>query len=468
MSFNSLNQYSATHKVWDHVGNIVPELEHSEGIRPAFPFKPAEWLPVQFYDKYYENWFVIMPGKAIALDPNGDLMPAHYGLTSASVTYTQNDVDAGVIDIATGLPVTAAKTVTLSNLTGTRHSTWTRANAGTGSVTSGFLGKYGTDGNFADATQKYPIGVAPYPYLQWCGGDGVNPANYRKHNYNMQHQVAVLCDYVLRLPLVPAQTTSETVNKTNAAGNLVFGTRGSHTRGQAQGNSTGRYNSSTGSIPVLDSYPVMALALDETGLAKNTARTTIALASSTSSDNVSSILVNERSSLSAVRQAGDYWVDYPVGVIFIYSNAGDTLPTALSGAAGTVTITYYRYGAAASTLSKFGQVLGGPLVPGEFLKVGTESNLVPISGSEDFKEIVGQVIGFEDFPKDGLDRVRTAYNPAINTNSAGSMANGTAGSASANLGQLDQMPGSATGGVDASIHYAGAANRVCVVNLISR
>jgi hypothetical protein len=48
------------------------------------------------------------------------------------------------------------------------------------------------------------------------------------------------------------------------------------------------------------------------------------------------------------------------------------------------------------------------------------------------------------------------------------MKNATAGSSSVGLGQLDQMPGSATGGYPDDIHYAGAADTLVVINLISR
>lgn len=467
MSFDSLGRYQSNHKPWDHVGNVIPDVEHSEGERPACEFKPASWLPVQFFDKHYENWNVVMPGKAVALDPDGRVMPAQYGLTGASVVYSQSDVDAGTIDIATGLAVTTTKTVVLSQLTGVRGSAWTLANAGTTGAThtSGFMGRYGSDGDFDDATAKYPIGIAPYAYLKWAGGDGSNPANFTQHNYQMQHQVAVLCDYVVKLPLIPAQAASETVNKTTS-GTLVFGTTGTHTRAQAVANATGRYNASTGSLPVLSTYTVVALALDNVNLATQTSRTLLALASDNTADDVSGVLVNEMSALSAVQSAGDYFVDEPVGVIFIYSSDGATLPTSLSGAAGTVSLTYYHNTTAASTVSKFASVLG-PIKPGDFVKVTADSNLVT-AASSDFRLVVGQVLALESHPRDALDRVRTAYNPAINTSSSGSMANGVAGSASVNLGQMDQMPGSANGGFPAGISYAGAADLFCIINLVSR
>lgn len=475
MSFNAENQYTGSHKVWDHIGNIVPPVEHSEGMRPHHEFKPAPWLPVQFYDKHYEVWFTIMPGKVVALDPDGYVMPAQYGRgdsaagTNISVVYTQNDVDAGVIDISTGAALTTTKTVRLDNLTGTRGSGWTAANAGV-SVTSGFMGKEGVAFWPATGTEdsvRYPIGVAPQPYVQWAGGDGSNPANFRQHNHILQHQVPVLCDYVLKLPYVPTQTASETVNKTTS-GTLAFGTTGTHTRTQAVANATGRYNATTGEVPVLSTYPVIALALNRYPVAQITERTLITLASDDATDDVSDVLVNERSSLSAVKAAGDYFVDSVVGVIFIYSADGSTVPASVSGASGTVSVTYYQYETAnAGNISRFAQIVGAQVQPGDFLICDNNSNLA-VSNSADFKLIVGQVIGFSAGPDEGLSKVRTAYKPNIGTDASGAMSLGTLSSASANIGQLDQMPGSATAGYTDLIHYAGAANLTAIVNLVSR
>lgn len=471
MSFNSANQYTPTHKVWDHVGNIIPDVEHCEGERPQYEFKVASWLPVKFWDKHYENWVVVTPGKVLALDPDGCLMPAEYGLTGASVVYGANDVTAGTIDVATGLAVSTTKTVVLAALTGAKGTSWTVGTAGTAdnaSYRSGFMGRFGVA--FGDATQKYPIGVAPFPFLQWAGGDGSNPANFTKHNYNMQHQVVPLCDYVIKLPLIPGNTTSETVDKTATGSALTLGTQATHVRTYIQSNA--RYNATTGTVPVANTATVVALALDNYPIAKNTARTTIALASDNTADDLSDILVNEMSAVSSVTQAGDYFVDTAAGVIFIYSSDGSTLPTSLSGASGNITITYYYYSAAPTNVSAFASVVATTtdLVPGDFLKCGANSNLVRADPTSDsFFTIVGQVIAIDNnFPRDYLDRVRTAYSPAINTDSSGSMANQTVGSSSANLGQLDQMPGSASGGYPDNISYAGAADTIVLVNLIAR
>lgn len=473
MSFDSLGRYNANHKTWDHVGNILPQVERCEGTRPHYEFKPAAWLPVKFWDKHYENWNVVLPGKAVALDPDGRLMPAEYGLATGSgtVVYTSDDVVAGVIDIATGAAVTAPKTVVLSQLTGVRGATWSAATAGTAGAgnVSAFMGRFGAPA-YDDSTKKYPVGLASYAYLKWAGGDGFNPAELDQHNYIMQHQAAIVCDYVVQLPLVPAQEANETVDPTTAGAALVFATQATHTRAEAQGNLTGRYAAATGSVPVLSAYPVIALALDEMFVAKQTARTPLVMSSTDAADDLSSILVDEKGHLSAVTAAGDYFVDYEVGVVFIYSADGATVPTAISGAAGTVRITYYRSKAAPGVLSVFASVLGGDIKPGDFLKVGPESNLVVADPtSENFADIVGQVLALDNnYPKDALDRVRTAYNPPLSTDAAGAMSAGVASGGAANLGQLDQMPGSANAGYPDQISYAGAADTIVVVNLISR
>lgn len=480
MSFDVLNRYSANHKPWDHVGNIIPDIEHSEGERPAIAYRVAAWLPVQFFDKYYENWMVVMPGKTVGVDPDGALMPGEYCGTAPTVTYTTNDITAGTIDVSTGLPCSftgATKVVELWALNGILYAANTSTLAGTdGTHTSGFMGRGGISwpgaNGSSSVTARYPIGVAPYAYLQWAGGDGVNPSGYHFHNYNMQASVAVLCDYVIKLPLVPATVASGAVatSVTNSA--LVFGTTHWHTRSYAEQNATGRYDAGgLGTIPLLATYPVVALALTYYPLAQNTPRTAITFNSTSTADTaaLAAVLLNEQTAVTSVTKAGDYWVDYDKGVIFIYSSDGATLPTVISSPAGTVTITYYRNDSAPAVLSKFACVLAGNLQGGDFLKTGTGSNLVIADpASVNFATIMGQVIGFEFHPLDGLDRVKTAFNPPIGTDASGSMANAALNGSGVGLGQMDRMPGSADGGMPDLVNFAGAANTLVIINLVSR
>lgn len=399
MPLDSVGRYVANHKVWDHVGNMIPVVEHSEGVRPHGEFKPATWLPVQFFDKYYENWFVMMPGKILAFDNQGRVVPAQYNDVNVNIVYTANDVDAGTIDARTGTPVTAPATFTVDSVTD-------------------FLGT-----GVKLAVSK-PVGVAPYAILQWAGDgsdldDGFTPAAYKQHNYNMQHQIAILCDYVLELPLVPAEESAEDMTQDSFADSKAVFT-------------------ALGNLPV----------------AKNTMRTQITFGNGTLTDAATRFVV-EKDSADDVLAAGDWHIDLATGVVTVWASA--TL-----GGGNLYTCTYSHYAAAptGSNVSRFASALGD-LKPGDFVKCNADSNFVVADPStENFSDIIGQVLEVEDlFAKDALDKVRTAYD-SIGTNAAGSLPG--------YAGQMDQMPGSATGGVSDKVHYAGAANLVVRINLISR
>lgn len=407
MAFDSLGRYTATHKTWDHVGNILPDLEHSEGIRPHGEFKPAPWLPVQFWDKHYENWFVVLPGKLVAADVDGWLVPAQYGVGDPNIVYTADDVAAGVIDVRTGSALTAAATFAVSTVTN-------------------YMGKGYT------LTVGWPLGVAPYAYLQWAGDggagdDGFNPANYTKHNYNMQHRTALLCDYVLELPLVPAVATVEGVTQASNTANVS-------------------------TMTALTYGPVAA----------NTVRTPMTWAEGVGAPgDVATKFAVEKNTAAEVRSPGDWHIDLTTKVVTVYS----------TGAIGATdyTLVYYHYQSAPATVSKFACAVGN-LKPGDFVKCDTNSNFavaVPkVYGTangnnfDTFSAIMGQVLEIENVEgKDALDKVRTAYSN-IGTSATGSLP--------AYAGQMDQMPGTANGGVPAKVHYAGAANLVVRINLISR
>jgi len=414
MSFNGINQYNATHKSWDHVGNVIPNLEYSEGIRAHFDSMPAAWLPVQFYEKFNDNWIVCMPGKIVGVDPQGRVVPQQYMLTGSTATYTTNDVNAQTIDVRTGNVCTSAS-VSASPITLSGVSAW-----------------MGVSGLAWAA--KAPIGVASYAFLQWAGDgadgdDGSNPLHFRYHNFIMQHRVACTMDYVLQIPVVPASTAAESLTVT----------------------------SNTGAVTVFS-------ALSALPIAKNTTRTPITFANGTATD-VTTRFLNEKETAAEVLAMGDWHINLTTGVITVHSTT--TLVT------GNYTCSYYNYASAASTVSVFASVVGNPL-PGDFLKADSNSNwavatphvygTVYTGGAahnfDDFSYIMGQVLGIHDYAgKDLLDRVRTAYS-SLSTSSTGALP-GTAG-------QMDQMPGSANGGYPSSIHYAGAANLAAVVNMVSR
>jgi hypothetical protein len=402
MAFDSLGRYVPNHKSWDHVGNAIPVVEHSEGIRPHGEFKPAAWLPVQFYDKYYEVHYVTMPGKLVACDNQGRIVPAQYGLSGADITYTDTDVEAGVIDVRTGSALLSAATGTFA--------------------VSGVTDFMGTGETFAVSA---PIGAAPYAYFQWAGDgssldDGFNPGAYREHNHNLQHRVAVVCDYVLELPLVPASATSENLeNSSHAASVLTLGP--------------------------LNNLPVAA----------NTVRTPITFADNTLTDSATRF-VREVDALADVTTAGDWHINLETGVISVYASSDP------GGGATAYSVSYSHYASAptGSSVSKFASAVGD-LTCGQFLVCNSDSNWAAAGASDTFQDIMGQVLEIENvLDKDALGRVRTAYNPALGTDAAGSLP--------AYAGQMDQMPGSATGGAPDKVHYAGAADLVVRINMISR
>jgi len=406
---NSVGQYTASHKAWDHVGNIINSVEVQEMFRSG-DLKPACWLPVQFWDKAFEDWIVVTPGKIVALDNDGRVVPAQYGLGSATMTYTTDDVTSGTIDVRTGVALLAAATGTFNV-----------------SAVTDFMGR-----GIEALSVSMPIGVASYCYLQWSGDgsendDGWTPAGFKRHNYNCQHSVAATFDYGIQLPLVPAATSTENM------------TRNSHV-GQIQ------------TFTALANLPV----------AKNTMRTTITFADGTLTDSATRFL-NEVPNAVDVLNPGDWHIVLETGVITVWADA----PLA---AGNVYTVSYSNYASAptGSNVSKFACALGD-LVPGDFVKCNADSNFVKATPKvygtsngdnfDTFSAIMGQVVVVEVYPKDYLERVRTAYT---------SLGTSATGSYPGYAGQMDQMPGSATGGVPSNLHYAGAADKVVIVNLISR
>jgi hypothetical protein len=217
----SIFNYNANHKVWDRTSMVQPNIEISEGDRPAEEFKPAAYLKVIRYDKWYENWFVAQAGKIVALDSVGKVVPA--GLAAQATAYktafetnTNTETITGCKTVAravSGLDLYTADDVAQ----GTKNYAGNTVAAGEPVVESFFIITGGTTNlaNAAGATAfgdsdtltlvnaiSNPVGITPYNIWQWAGGDGFNPTQYKFHNYNLQHQVAVLCDHYCEVPVV--------------------------------------------------------------------------------------------------------------------------------------------------------------------------------------------------------------------------------------------------------------------------
>jgi hypothetical protein len=462
--------YTANHKFYDRIGRITPVVEWCESVRPHGGlddnWTPASWLPVMRQDGAIEEWFVVSAGKVVSLDRQGHLVPAGYrklwnsliGLSSAgdiALEYTADDVTEEVTDLTTGVAVTAAVTYTESQVTTALQE----------------LGLIDAGERAMDFI-SHPVGCASYNFFKAAGPDSFNPRTLIKHNVRPQALVAITCDYVMAYPLVPAQKTSETFDTDRSgAGSTAFTTclTTSRTIGWyslAQAMDAVRYASLSAATTAV------AFVCTYDHVAKNTDDTPIAQTSGTDR------LVNLVGDPEACIAAGDYFVDEEVGVIWAYDANGTGVPSGCSGA----TVAYYHYGTAPSTVSTYACATGD-LEYGDMVTFDENSNIIkatlnfadpggytgstaysadPAYGSGDAAaslqleqgimnftaDVIGQVIGVTSYPKDKLDRVRTAY----------------IGQTAANM----RTPGMATQGRSDQLTYAGASNKMVIVNLIGR
>lgn len=452
--------YEANFKQWDHTGSIVPQVEHSESQYPSAELKPAPWLPVGSYDKKFEVYRVIAAGKPVALDGVGFAVPAGLKLAfetaggSTILTYVAADATEGTTDLVTGETVTGATSYTQTEVTtALRARGLIRAT------------------EFARDFISNPIGYAPYSYLQWCGGDGFNPALYRQHNHNLQHGVACGTDKVLTIPIVPAQEATETMGDGAISSSAItFGTSQWH-------DSAGIYATTRYASDVAIGDNVVAYVFGKTPVAKITQNTAITdsggiLATWTEVDSIASVIA---------LGTGYFYIDYDAGVMFIYAALGGvSVPSSFTD--GTTTITYYTYEDAATGNANYAMALGD-LRPGDLVTFDSTSSYVKwtpdlgtasggasgaaYSADPDFSaaadsaiagqiealvkdsssRVVGQVLAIWTWPRSGLDRVMTQFRQ---------------------LTAVEQMPGTATAGMTDAIVLSGAANKVAIINFIKR
>ncbi len=455
--------YNASMKQWDHTGYVVPEFEHSESQYPSAELNPAAWLPVQRYDKKVEEYTVAATGKVVALDRQGKAVPAGLNLSfeaaggSTILTYVAADYSEGTIDLTTGVSYATNGTTTYTQ---TEVTTALRA-LGLISATE-----------FARDFIGEPVGYAPYTYWQWCGGDGWDPTRFRKHNHSLQHQVAIGTDKVVQVPLLPAAEATETMGDGSiSAAAITFGTSQWHT--SAALSVTTRYSSlvtSGTSIVgyVFGKFPVATIT-EETPITDSGST----LAAKTEVDSIAAVLAGGSSY---------FYIDYEAGVLFLWEQDGNAVPTGFTD--GTSTITYYAYEDASTANTGDITVCTGNLQPGDFVTFDARSDYVKwtpdigtASGAADGEAYsadpeydteatnsvisgqleaaihdavtrpIGQVLAIWQWPRSGIDKVMTQYTT---------------------LGNVEQMPGTATGGRTDSLNISGSSDKVVVINFIRR
>ena len=187
---------------YERNSNLVREfLEISEGQRPALELRPAQYLPVKYQDHYLNDWVVVTAGTIVSVDPSGDVVNCNGG-ASQLLTYTANDIGITVDIDANG------------------HDEYVAVAGASSTRVAG----------------NKPIGVAPYDYFQNinAGFDSASPAGLTKYtNYQIQDKVAVLCDYLIEIPVKTAVDASGTVNvgdlvQSDANGGFILWRNGTH------------------------------------------------------------------------------------------------------------------------------------------------------------------------------------------------------------------------------------------------
>ena len=248
-------------------------------------------------------------------------------------------------------------------------------------------------------------GVASYDAYQLSGSDPSNPATYRFHNYSRQNGVAILTDYYLEYPVEPYERIAHTINTTIA--------------GADQGDFALAHNT----------------VLDYTIKVKINGRRDVDF---TFVDGAPDSIDWNSGTTDDYLKIGDV-----VEVEYLYENSG-VYNAPFAGIAswrGSATPGDY---VVVDQNSKF--VSYAPSAIGD-TSLGDESAniLAAIDGSLD---IVGQVYKVDtNFPKQFLDRVKTAYDDRL----TGPIVDGRTGTTNV----LDRMPGSATNGMPHNIAYAG-------------
>lgn len=450
------NEYSKVDKAWDHQGNWDPNVEYSEGIRPHGEFRIAPWLPTANarYDKYFELYKILSAGKIVAMSADGYVVPAGLAVTfrdaadgDVVLRYTSDDADRGVISLVTGALVAATDTTVNSG------NGWTKGHVTTALRNRGLIAPDLSANHFLSA----PVGVVPYAYLkaQNTSTNKIrsmrNPKDNVEHNFIMQSQIAILCDYVLELPWVPEGLTT-------VAGN-VLGTVTAGTSTQS-----GLWYIAATNTTVL---PV--------------AQDSDRLAWTFGSDSVS-LFSTRVNSVRSINSTGKYMVDADLNRIYFYHGGAST--AAVASDATAVSYGIYHYNSVTDTAisgNNFACVVG-EIRPGCYLKPTVNSNWIPVtyadhkytnattvSGSFDQAElqaalddvqaairenalVIGQVLEVIHHPRGGLERVRS-YGEHLSW--GGSLQN-------------DRMPGNATGGMPSAITYSGAANKTVTVNIIRK
>jgi hypothetical protein len=446
----------------DLMDNITPNnVVQMNASVPAGEWKPANWLPVVWQNEKSKDYFTISSGKVVSFDASGRIVPS--GLLRACLeathkdntkilTYTSDDVKARVIDIMTGEFVAAPKTVSIKEfITAASQYGWIHTD-----LTNDNLAAYQAGAkDFISA----PVGVAAYDVYVWAGDD---PANLHFTNYQKQHLIQFFSDVQMRVAHV-CDTAVSTYDVTNA--HLQTGAN--------MADST--HEDYKPNLAGIDLTNVVAFDLGDGKVCPNTSETPVTFVNWPGN--------RERSDISLLAKAGDWYLDADAGVMYFYETGGNAAPVDSSdpavalNEANNCDIKYFDYSAAASTQDKMMHLVGDA-VAGDFVTFDAKSNfkvLAPLvvadsalgantvaalkteldrigTALEDrhYEEslVVGRVYEMIKEPRGLLERVKTGFSGS-------------------EFGADAQMPGSATKGFSDLITLSDEtiANEIAIINV---
>jgi hypothetical protein len=411
-------RFRVRNDVWD---SITPNNIRQRDISsPNGEWKPAPWLPIQWTQSNRDagtDAFVISSGKVVAQDSLGYLVPAGLRGTflgdpvapavgDIALTYTSTDADYGVIDLVSGQRYATAGTTNYTVLQVAEAlvelgfvDPAVAGGPGAGTAPTTIAHAVAINGDFISKA----VGIAAYDFYVWSGRPEDGDQYFT--NYSKQHLVQFLTEAQMIVPArVAGSTGADAVVFDTGANALVAGAQAdgvSPAAGEvwdaAAAASLSRY---TGVVDAAD--PLVAVQLANRALAVITDRTPMVA-------DTTGVLTRKRSSISAISQEGDYWLDAEIGLLFLHSDTQATLDAATA----TVTFTYQYYSDALAGASAHRYVhFDGIAKCGGELGFDAQSNFVMAGSAADISqsEVVGRLHYADIEPKDLLDTVKTAFN----------------------------------------------------------
>lgn len=199
-----------TYKEWDDEGQITPNVEYSEGQRPAGEFQTAPYLNRVRYVEYTREYIVLSQGKIVSFDINGYVVPAGLKIQSAAYIAAFNGAANAGAGIIAGNALTTLDRYTAEDVKrGQKNFAGVLVVAGEPVVKSFFNNAVHPNVTATNIISS-PVGVSYMNFYPHPGGDGINPARFNRSNVNYQSRIGFLRYYQLELPLVADNATYAT------------------------------------------------------------------------------------------------------------------------------------------------------------------------------------------------------------------------------------------------------------------